>query len=170
MTAVSKKQQKRRNAHLEHLAREVELATNLRRLEIMEEKRATYSFQYQQFTRNWQTSASDSDTHCCWYGLRGLWVWMTSHQPATHSAAGNWTEYQYISTDAALVVFVSSHQSNSLDAWASKQSRLGTGELPRHPTLIAQASMRPPARGELRPGRAIDRLQKSMVKFKEVQQ
>ena len=52
MTAVSKKQQKRRNAHLEHLAREVELATNLRRLEIMEEKRATYSYQYQQFNRN----------------------------------------------------------------------------------------------------------------------
>ena len=40
----------------------------------------------------------------------------------------------------------------------------------RHPTLIARALMRTPAQGELRPGMAIDRLQKFMVKFKEVQQ
>ena len=39
MSFVSSKQQKRTNAQLEHLAREAEVETNRRRLEIMELRR-----------------------------------------------------------------------------------------------------------------------------------
>ena len=39
MSSVSSQQQRRLNAHLEHLAREAEIETNRRRFEIMELKR-----------------------------------------------------------------------------------------------------------------------------------
>jgi len=39
MSSVSSRQQKRLNAHLEHLAREAEIETNRRRFEIMELRR-----------------------------------------------------------------------------------------------------------------------------------
>jgi hypothetical protein len=39
MSSVSSRQQRRLNAHLEHLAREAEIETNRRRFEIMELRR-----------------------------------------------------------------------------------------------------------------------------------